>query len=52
MAAPLSKRRLKLALGQFSKVDPSRAWVQVQPEDRREKVLAGENLPERLAVII
>jgi hypothetical protein len=35
MAAPLSKRRLKLALRQFSKVDPSRAWVQVQPEDRR-----------------
>ena len=52
MKEPLSKRRLKLALGQFSKVDPSRAWVQFSPEDRRALVLDGENLPERLAAII
>ncbi len=52
MAAPLSKRRLKLALRHFSKVDHSRAWVQLPPEARREQVLAGENLPERLAAII
>ena len=52
MKEPLSKRRLKLALRQFSKVDPSRAWVQFSPEDRRALVLAGENLPERLAAII
>ena len=42
MAAPLSKRRLKLALGQFSKVDHSRAWVQLPPEARRAQVLAGK----------
>jgi len=52
MKEPLSKRRLKLALRQFSQVDPSRAWVQFSPEDRRALVLGGENLPERLAAII